>query len=170
MSCEDCAEAYKEGQREGAEKLATLEADNLDMTIQIERLTAERDSYRLGMVAQQERVKAAEAERDEWRRNLHDLTPIGSEFVSNPMRCHDWVRDEQSRHLGQAVEATAKRREVEAERDDLRRRLEAEETKIERLTWTDYNDGPRAVFCRHCGMARLSPWCHKPGCVAEGVK
>ncbi len=74
-----------------AGRIATLEADNRDLTMQVERLTTERDQYRLGMVKQQEMVKALEAERDEWRRQLAEAEAKIERLTWQPK--HSWAED-----------------------------------------------------------------------------
>ena len=87
-----------------------------------------------------ERIAALTTERDSCQRMLEDLTPGGSEFYRNPIRCRNWVQDRLSSAHASTVKAVQ-------ERDDALARLAAAEA-----LYLDAVDGyARAEHQDYCG-------------------
>jgi hypothetical protein len=97
------------------------------MTADLDTLRAERDAA------------VARAERAE--RLLIELTIGGSEFVGNPQRCYEWVRDTMSSNLRQAITASGERNQALAELSTTTARAETAEAayKQEYDTWGKRN-------------------------------
>lgn len=66
-----------------------------------------------------EQIRELEGERDRLYKQLHDLTPMGSEFVANPRRCLEWIATELESRQRLIVTQVGRTREAERERDRL---------------------------------------------------
>lgn len=91
------------------------------------RYAAERDEARarLRVIVKQCNYLTAqmfekEAERDEAYKLLHDLTPMGSEYVNNPKRCARWIEEQITWRHGNLVETHDRLNKAEAEVERLR--------------------------------------------------
>ncbi len=114
-------------------------------------LLQREDSERLRMLRLIARFKRlvhekqeAFAERDECQRMLEDLTPGGSEFYRNPIRCRNWVQDRLSSAHASTVKAVQERDALEAKvnaltaamecRNELTSRIRALEAERDRFS------------------------------------
>lgn len=122
--------------RHNWEVLVTQEPDRPDIADrrillrEVAVLTAERDEAQVALGSYAGALEDAtniaslaqdaRQERDEAYKLLHDLTPMGSEFVNDPKRCYQWIRNQQEKHTEMIVDTHARLNKAEAERDEAR--------------------------------------------------
>lgn len=86
--------------------------------------------------------KRLTAERDEAYKLLHDLTPMGSEYVNNPKRCARWIEEQITWKHGNLVETHDRLNKALAERDEALNEIERLRAALTQFAnpdnWTDH--------------------------------